>query len=144
MVQYLDELDKLELSRDKYVIIGSGSLVAYGLEVKNNDLDIILKPGMLAILVNENILKPKVKPIKNEQDELFFKLVFVNDTEHIEVCNNVINDIDSCNPLDYYIKSSANIDGYSYLPLVPLKYFYKCLYKRYRLEKFKKKIDLLK
>lgn len=138
-VKYLDELSNLGLSEKDYVIVASGALVAHGLIAKNNDLDIIIKPNKLAELVDKCLLKVKIKKVDD-----IYKLVFVNDTENVEVCNEVINDIDMTTPLSYYFNSNLVIDGYPYLPMVPLRHFYQCLFNRYHLEKFKKKLELLK
>lgn len=138
-VKYLDDLDKLNLSIDDYVISSSGALVAHGLDINNNDLDILIKPDKL----NELIYNGKLRQVHKSINGIP-KIVHVDESQNIECFNLFLQCIDYRTALSYYFDSSILIGNHRYVSIVPLRHFYYCLVDKFNIEKHVKKLDILK
>lgn len=82
--QYIENLNSLDLPKDEYYILGSGSLLMYGIREIANDIDLCVSLELFDYLNKEGIID-----IDSENECGFYKLndlveVVANDKESFE------------------------------------------------------------
>lgn len=122
-IQYLKNLDSLNLPSDGYVILGSAATIAYGHDKINNDIDII---------VTESVFN-KILPLLTKTDKGY------TDTATGTIDVNTASVLYSS--FDEAYVHSRDIQGYRFLDIQGLRSFYENLYDIFKMEKHRPTLE---
>lgn len=133
-VKHLDCIDKLGISSDDYVICASAACVLHGMPVENNDIDMSINEKIVPSLLKSN-------KIKSGEKDGVHDLMYQDSTGNLDI--TVGRGWGKFFKLSNVKPMSFVVDGYRFLTVDGLKYYYNVLYDHYHKEKHKIRVDWL-
>ena len=111
MINKIQYLRRMPLDKNDVVIIGSAVLIAHGVDIINNDLDVVVKPEILNEYLGE-------RNIRLEYGETYTPMEGIEITGDLSIIDKRYNQLNS---------KADVIEGYTFMSLLDLKAMYLAL-----------------
>lgn len=130
-INHLEQIDKLGLNPNEYVIVGSAACVLYGMNYDNHDIDITIS--------ETEFDKIKSKLILGRHDGIHDNM-YKDQSGYLDInLGNIYPELSF-----KLLKSKSHlVNGYRFLTVDGLKYFYRFLYDKHHMKKHKDHLEWL-